>query len=57
MDDLRQDHGVDRCNLAGLEHHGTTGGQRRRNFQSDLVQREIPGRDATDHAYGFAHHE
>ena len=57
VDDLGQDERVDRRHLAGLEHDGVAGGERRRHLQGDLVQRVVPRRDAADDADGLAHDE
>ena len=45
--DVGQDEGVERCHLAGLEHHGAAGGQRRGHLGGDLVERVVPGRDGS----------
>ena len=57
VDDFSQDHGVDGRDFAGLEHHGATRCHGKSHFERDLVEREIPRRDAAHHANGFAHHQ
>jgi hypothetical protein len=50
VDDLGEDVGVERGDLAGLEHHRAARGQRRGDLRRDLVQRVVPRRDAADDA-------
>ncbi len=57
VDDLGEDEGVERRDLAGLEHHRAARGQRRCDLGHDLVQRVVPGGDAADDADGLAHHQ
>ena len=47
---LGQHEGAGRGDLGGLEHHGATRQERGGDLTGDLVQRIVPGRDASDHA-------
>ena len=57
LEDVGQDEGVERSHLAGLEHHGATGGQGRRHLGGDLVERIVPRGDGTHHADRLTHDE
>ncbi len=50
VDDLGEDEGVERGDLAGLEHDGAAGGHRVGDLGGDLVERVVPRRDAADDA-------
>ena len=53
VDDLGEDEGVERGDLARLEHHGAAGGHGVGDLGGDLVQRVVPRRDAADDADGL----
>ena len=55
LDDLGEDERGQRRDLARLEDDRAAGGERRRDFRCDLVQRIIPRRDAADDADRFVH--
>ena len=57
VDDLGEDEGVERGDLARLEHHGAAGGHRVGDLGGDLVQRVVPRRDAADDADRLLHDE
>ena len=57
VDDLGEDEGVERRDLAGLEHDGAAGGHGVGDLGGDLVQRVVPRRDAADDADRLAHDE
>ena len=57
VDDLGEDEGVERGDLARLQHDGAAGGERGRDLRGDLVERVVPRRDAADDADGLAHDE
>ncbi|MCY1419735.1 hypothetical protein D9M71_353310 [compost metagenome] len=48
---------MQRCFLAGLDHHGATGRQRRCQLADHLVQRVVPRVDEGAHANGLAVHQ
>ena len=50
VDDLGEDEGVDRGDLARLEHDRAAGGHGEGDLGGDLVQRVVPRRDAADDA-------
>ena len=50
LDDLGEDEGVERHDLARLEHHGAAGGEGGGDLGGDLVERVVPGRDRAEHA-------
>ena len=45
VQNLGEQHRVERRDLARLQHHRAAGRQRRRNFHRDLVYRPVPGRN------------
>ena len=53
VDDLGQDEGVDRSDLARLQNHRASRRQRRRDLEDDLVEGEVPRRDGTDDTDGL----
>src|SRR5512146_1934310 len=57
VEDIGQDEGVERRDLARLEDDGTASGNRGRDLRRDLVQRVVPGGDAADDADWLAHHQ
>ncbi len=50
MQDLGEDDGAERRDLARLEHDGAAGRERRRKFRRDLVERPVPWRDQAANA-------
>ena len=57
FDQFGQHEGVQRSDFARLENHRATGRQGRDDFGDDLVQRIVPGSDASHHADRLAHHQ
>ena len=57
VDDLGEDEGVERGDLAGLEHDGAAGGHGVGDLGGDLVERVVPRRDAADDADRLLDHE
>ena len=57
LDDLGQHEGVQRGDLARLDHDGAADRQGRRDLRRDLVQRVVPRRDAADDADRLAQDE
>ena len=56
MNDFGQNHGVDRRDFARFEHHCAARHHRGRNFQGDLAQRKVPGRDAAHNTNRLTRH-
>ena len=50
LEDLGENDGVERRNLARLQHHGAAGRKSGSHLAGDLVQGPVPGRDQTDDA-------
>ena len=57
VDDLGEHEGVERGDLARLDHDGAAGGHGVGDLGGDLVQRVVPRRDAADDADRLAHDE
>ncbi len=55
VEDLGEDHRVERRDLARLQHHRAAGGERRRDLDGDLVDRPVPGGDQRADADWFPH--
>ena len=54
IENLGEHDSVERGDLAGLEHHRTTCGERRGHLYRDLVNRPVPRRDKAAYADRFA---
>ena len=50
VENLRENDGVERRDLAGLQHHRAARRQGRRDLAGDLIERPVPGRDQADDA-------
>ena len=57
VQNFSEDDGIERRDLARLEHHGTSCGQGGADFACDLVQRPVPRRDQPDDADRLLHNE
>ena len=54
---LGEEVGIDRSDLAGLEHHGAANDHGRADLGSDLVEGVVPGCDAAYHPDGLLDHQ
>lgn len=53
IDDLGEQHGIERRHLAGLQHHRAARGDRRRDLADDLIDRPVPRRNQRDDTDGL----